>query len=166
MFIDTVAVCLVQCVSRTLFGMSLAVDVRCATSTYSVIRRTTHNHNQSHSAQHTTHTVHKTCCHSTNKHKKVILYTWVRASWIEFNNFPTRCDLFSLLHYCRQLYMFRVLTPIIRSWYNCKYSFWYWLTGSTTIRFRCWVGTDSCVSSIRYTCRAAYSNVINWISRI
>jgi len=45
----------------------------------------------------------------------------------EFNNCPTRCDLFSLLHFCRQLYMFRVLTPIIRSSYNCNYSFWYWL---------------------------------------
>ena len=70
-----------------------------------------------------------------------ILYSWVRASWIEFNNCPTRCDLFSLLHLCRQLYVFRVLTPIIRSSYNCNYSFWYWLTGSTTIRSRCWVGT-------------------------
>jgi len=59
------------------------------------------------------------------------LYTWVRASWIEFNNFPTRCDLFSLLHFCRQRYMFRVLTPIIRSWYSCNYSFWYWLTGDS-----------------------------------
>ena len=29
----------------------------------------------------------------------------------EFNNCPTRCNLFSLLHFCRQLYMFRVLTP-------------------------------------------------------
>ena len=59
-----------------------------------------------------------------------------------FNNFPTRCDLFSLLHFCRQLYMFRVLTPIIRSPYNCNCSFWYWLTGSTTIRSRCWVPTQ------------------------
>ena len=57
---------------------------------------------------------------------------------IEFNNCPTRCDLFSLLYFCRQLYMFRVLTPIIRSSYTCSYSFWYWLTGSTTIRSRCW----------------------------
>jgi len=31
------------------------------------------------------------------------IYTWVRASWIEFNNCPTRCDLFSLLYFCRQL---------------------------------------------------------------
>ena len=54
------------------------------------------------------------------------LYTWVRVSWIEFNNCPTRCDLFSLLHFSRQLYMFRLLTPIIRSWYSCNYSFWYW----------------------------------------
>jgi len=35
--------------------------------------------------------------------------------------------VFSLLHFCRQLYMFRVLTPIIRRSYNCNYSFWYWL---------------------------------------
>ena len=35
--------------------------------------------------------------------------------------------------------MFRVLTPIIRSWYSCKHSFWYWLTGSTAIRLSCWV---------------------------
>ena len=25
-----------------------------------------------------------------------ILYTWIHASWIEFNNCPTRCDLFRL----------------------------------------------------------------------
>ena len=78
--------------------------------------------------------------------KRFFIYTCVRASWTESNNCPTRCDLFSSLHFCRQLYMFRALTPIIRSSSNCKYSFWYWLTGSTTIRSRCWVGTDSCVS--------------------
>ena len=61
---------------------------------------------------------------------------------IEFNNCPTRCDLFSLLYFCRQLYIFRALTPIIRSSYNCNHSFCYWLTGSTTIRSRCWVGTQ------------------------
>jgi len=54
--------------------------------------------------------------------------------------------VFSLLYFCRQLCMFRVLTPIIRSSYNCNYSFWHWPTESTTIRSRCWVGTDSCVS--------------------
>ena len=63
----------------------------------------------------------------------------------EFNKCPTRCDLFSLLYFCRQLYMFRVLTPNIRSSYNCNYSFWNWLTGSTTVLSRCWVGTDLCV---------------------
>jgi len=36
--------------------------------------------------------------------------------------------VFSLLHFCRQLYMFWVLTPIIRSSYNCNYSFWRWST--------------------------------------
>jgi len=57
----------------------------------------------------------------------IILMCMVHASWIEFNNCPTSCDLFCLLHFCRQLYMFRVLTPIIRSSYNCSHSFWYWL---------------------------------------
>ena len=38
---------------------------------------------------------------------------------------------------------FWVLTPIIRSSYSCNYSSWYWLTGSTNIHSRCWVGTDS-----------------------
>jgi len=79
------------------------------------------------------------------------LYTWVRAKLIEFNNCPTRCGFFSLLHFCRQLYMFRALTPIIRSSYKCNYSFWYWLTWSSTIRSRCWVGTDSCLSYGRYS---------------
>jgi len=30
------------------------------------IRRTTHIYSQAHSEQYTTHTIHKTCCHSTN----------------------------------------------------------------------------------------------------
>ena len=67
----------------------------------------------------------------------------IKVFWDQFNNCPTRCDLFSLLYFCRQFYMFRVLTPIIRSPYLCNYSFWYWLTGSTTIRSRYCVGTDS-----------------------
>ena len=62
---------------------------------------------------------HCTYSHNTIAHFKLYMYyTWVRASWIESNNCPTRCDLFSLLHFCRQLYTFRVLTPIIRSLYN------------------------------------------------
>jgi len=111
-------------------------------------------------------------------------FTWVRASWIEFTNCPRRCDLFCLLYFCRQFYMFRVLTPIIRSSYNCNYSLWYWLTamnklyisisGSVFWSLRlinnrscnysctsswCWMSTPE-------TCRAAYRNIINWISRI
>jgi len=48
----------------------------------------------------------------------------------KFNLITVQQDatVFSFVHYCRQLYMFRVLTPIIRSSYNCNYSFWYWLT--------------------------------------
>jgi len=50
--------------------------------------------------------------------------------------------VFSLLYFCRQFYMFRVLIPIIRSWYNCNYSFWYWLTGSTNVRSCYWAGNQ------------------------
>jgi len=65
-----------------------------------------------------------------NQKKAVRLHAmyWYRNRMVfEFNNCPTRCDLFSLLHFGTQLYMFRVLTPIIRSSYNCNYSFWYCL---------------------------------------
>ena len=51
--------------------------------------------------------------------------------------------VFSLLYFCRQLYMFRVLTHIIKSSYICTSSWW-------------------CVSTPR-TCRAAYRYIINWI---
>jgi len=34
--------------------------------------------------------------------------------------FQQNATVFNLLHFCRQLYMFRVLTPIIRSWYSCN----------------------------------------------
>jgi len=76
-----------------------------------------------------------------------ILYTWVRASWIELNECPTRCDLFSLLHFCIQLYMFRLLTHITSSWYSCNYSFWHWSAGSTI----CLVVPDSCVCYIKFS---------------
>ena len=44
--------------------------------------------------------------------------------------------LFSLLHFCRQLYMFRVLTPIISSSYICNYSFWHWSTAIVVYIFK------------------------------
>ena len=53
---------------------------------------------------------------------------------LKLNNCPKRCDLFGLLYFCRQLYVFQVLTPIIRSSHNCNYSFWYWLTAMNKIR--------------------------------
>jgi len=59
--------------------------------------------------------------------------------------------IFSLLYFCRQFYMFRVLTPIIRSSYNCNYSFWHWATGSTNIRSRCCVPT--CWAIIKFDSR-------------
>jgi len=61
------------------------------------------------------------------------------SNWITAQEDAT---VFSLLRICRQLYMFRLFTPIIRSWYNCNYSLWRWSTGSATIRSRCWVGTQ------------------------
>ena len=76
----------------------------------------------------------------------IYIYIYIHGSLHRESNLITvqqDATVFSLLHYCRQLYMFRVLIPIIRSWYSCNYSFWYWLTGSTNIRSRCWVGTGS-----------------------
>jgi hypothetical protein len=82
-------------------------------------------------------------------------HTWVRASWIEFNNYPTRSDLFSLLYFCRQLYIFRVLTPIIRSSYNCNYSFWYWLNAMNKTEFNnCPTRCD--LFNLLYFCRQLY----------
>ena len=118
-------------------------------------------------------------CQTPIVHHFIYIHAWVRASWIKFSNCPTICDLWRLLYFQRQLNIFRVLTTIIRSSYNCNYSFCYWLTGCTTICSRCWFGTVSCVSYGRYsctsswwwvstpeTCRAAYRNIINWISHI
>jgi len=35
--------------------------------------------------------------------------------------------IYSLLYFCKLLYLFRVVTPpIIRSTYNCNYSIWHW----------------------------------------
>ena len=40
----------------------------------------------------------------------------------------------SLLYFCRQLYMFRLLTPTITSSYSCNYNFWHWSTPMNRIR--------------------------------
>jgi len=55
-----------------------------------------------------------------------ILCSWVRTPWIKFKIVQQDVTVFSLLYFCRQHYMFRMLTPIIRSWYSCNYSFWYY----------------------------------------
>jgi hypothetical protein len=35
--------------------------------------------------------------------------------------------IYSLLYFCKTLYMFRVVTPpIIRKTYNCNYRMWHW----------------------------------------
>ena len=61
------------------------------------------------------------------------------SNWITVQQVAT---VFSLLHFCRQLYMFRALTPIFRSSYSCNYSFWHWSAGSIIIRSRCWVSSQ------------------------
>jgi len=85
--------------------------------------------------------------HQTKRH------IWITERFLQvvkyctlFNNYSTRSDCIQLLHFCMQLYIFRVLTPIISSSYSCNYSFWHWSTGSDTICSRCWVGTGSCVT--------------------
>ena len=57
--------------------------------------------------------------------------------------------VFSLLYFCTQLYMFRMLTPIIRSSYNCNYSFWHWSTGSATIRESGWPTPEAVITVVR-----------------
>jgi len=49
--------------------------------------------------------------HSWQYNMAFFFNTWIRALWIKFNNCPTRCDLFSLLYFCRQLYVFRCWHP-------------------------------------------------------
>ena len=77
-------------------------------------------------------------------------YTWVRASWIEFNNCPKRCDLFSLLHFCRQLYMFRVWCPtrcdLFGLLHFCRQLY----------MFRVWCPTRCDLFSLLHFCRQLY----------
>jgi len=57
--------------------------------------------------------------------------------------------MYILLYFCKLLYIFRVvIPPIIRSTYNCNYSYmcsWWWVELPTE------------------TCRAVYRNIINCI---
>jgi hypothetical protein len=98
---------------------------------------------------------HETWNNNTQVHLQILPQKEVNLYLLNVQQYAT---VFSLLHFCRQLYMFRVLTPIIRSWYSSNYSFWYWLTGSTTTHSR-WVGTDSCVSYDRYLPYDAHESV-------
>jgi len=42
-------------------------------------------------------------------------------------NVQQDATMYSLLYFCKLLYMFRVVTPpIIMSTYNCNYSIWHW----------------------------------------
>ena len=95
------------------------------------------------------------------------------SNWITVQQDET---VFSLSHIYRQLYMFRVLKPTIRSSYSCNYSFWHSLTVMSKISSifyslqltsagRC---NYSSISSWWWmsppeTCRAVRIYVINWI---
>jgi len=102
----------------------------------------------------------KLCLINKNKIKKPIFIFFILIGpciWINFIIAQQDVTVFSLLCFCRQLYMFLVLTPIIRISCNCNHSFWHRPAGSATVRSR-WVGTDS-----PETCTAAYRNIINRI---
>jgi len=62
-----------------------------------------------------------------------ILYTFFCPIWIELGigemSMIAQQDAtkYSLLCFCKLLYMFRVVTPpTIRSTYNCNFSIWHW----------------------------------------
>ena len=60
---------------------------------------------------------------------------------IELNNRPIRCDLFSLWYFCRQLYMFRVLTPKLFKGKAVPLEAWSGPDGSRKLRFPDFVTT-------------------------
>jgi hypothetical protein len=50
----------------------------------------------------------------------------VRASYVNSNIYPTRCNVTQFIYVWKLLYMIRVvISPIIRRAYNCIYSVWY-----------------------------------------
>jgi hypothetical protein len=55
-------------------------------------------------------------------------YTGVHARYLLLSiTVQQDATMYSLLYFCKLLYMFRVVTPpIIRSTYNCNYSIWHW----------------------------------------
>jgi len=92
--------------------------------------------------------------------------------------------IYSLLYFCKLLYMFRVVNPsIIRSTYNCNYSVWQWsppwwkleVPTSTTAEVSRdgWTIARCCNYSYMCSwwwmdlppeaCRAVYRNIINCI---
>jgi len=69
--------------------------------------------------------VHDPSCYSLS-----LVFYYVRGSvhrkWILII-VQQDATIYSLLYFCKLLYMFRVVTPhIIRSTYNCNYSIWLW----------------------------------------
>ena len=77
----------------------------------------------------------------TEEGKQCVLLFYIRGYVHRESNlmiFQQDVTVFSLLYFCRQLYIFRLLTTIVRSSYNCNYGFWHWSTGSATIRSRGW----------------------------
>jgi len=52
---------------------------------------------------------------------------WLRCSELISIIVQRDATIYSLLYFCKLLYMFRSVTPpIIRSKYKCNYSIWYW----------------------------------------
>jgi hypothetical protein len=66
--------------------------------------------------------------------------------------------IYSLLYFCKLLYMFRVvIPPIIRSTYNCNYSIWHWSNRLCYIPLL-WGIWNWWVELPSETCRAVYRN--------
>jgi hypothetical protein len=56
---------------------------------------------------------------------KVIM--WWYFHLLSTSQYSSRATIYSLLYFCKLLYMFRVvIPPIIRSTYNCNYNIWHW----------------------------------------
>jgi len=77
--------------------------------------------------------------------------------------------IYSLLYFCKMLYMFRAVPPpIIRSKYNCNYSIWHGSNRFCNLLLsrRSWNSKECSRWWVKVppeTCRAVHRNIINCI---
>ena len=63
--------------------------------------------------------------------RRHVIFLWLEQEITQFSSVSKivqqDATMYSLLYFCKLLYMFRVVTPpIIRSTYSCNYSIWHW----------------------------------------